>query len=138
MRLFSAAAVACLFAAQAFAEPVIHACRVTKTDNFFANEILFSVDTASGEVMVVDPMIMYYNSERAVAAQLSENTSKKTSFKWTLTMTNASGQTTKMKFRGVLQRPSMRLLVSARPAGFNNNFTGRGSCAVTNAQLPGM
>lgn len=137
-RLFPVASVALLAAAPVLAEPTLYACRITKHGNFFADEMVFSLDEASGEVMVVDPIIMYYNSERAIPAELSENTASKVTFKWDMPMTNSSGQTTRMKFRAVVQKPSMRLLISARPAGFSNVFSGRGACASTEAEIPGF
>ena len=138
MRLFFATLAFSVACSQAFAAPVIHDCRIHKNSGFFTDEMLFSLDDMTGEVMVVDPMIMYYNNERAIAAQLTQNSPKKTTFRWTMSMTNSSGQTSMMKFRAVLQRPSMRFLISARPAGYRSAFTGRGSCAIIKADLPGF
>lgn len=122
----------------AVAEPDYYACVVTKTGNFFTEEIVFSVDVEEGAAMVVDAMIYYFNDGRGREAKIGENTARKTVLTWDLPMTNRSGQNTMMRFRAVLQRPSMRLLLSATPPGYRSHFTGRGACQPAEVELEGF
>lgn len=138
--IFTVAAVvsAAFLATTALAEAEYYACQIKKDDQFFPSEMVFAIDADQGAAMVVDQMIYYYNDGRGIEAEISEMTGKKMVFTWDLPMTNRSGQNTVMRFRGVLQRPSMRLLVSAKPHGYRSHFTGRGVCQATEVEIEGL
>lgn len=119
------------------AQDSVLACRITKSNGVIQDEMLFGIDTAQGVVMVVDPLIMYFNDSGAITARITERTAKKTVFRWELLMTDVSGNPAIMRFRAALQRPSMRLLVSAQPSAYDSIFTARGRCVETTASALG-
>lgn len=115
-----------------------YVCKVKAGDHgWIADELVIGLDDADGRVIVADPIILYAE-DGPIAGRLTENTAKKRAFRWELALTSRTGQTTKMKYRAALQFPSMRLLISARPAGYANNFTARGACAISDQKLPNL
>lgn len=105
-----------------------YVCYIERKDNFFADEIVFAIDPSERAAMVVDEIVVIYNGGVGREAVVSELTDRKIVLNWELPMTNMSGQTTQMRFRAVIQRPSRRLLIGAKPAGYATRFNGRGFC----------
>ena len=135
----SAAAIcAAVLGTAAVAQPEYFVCEITKTDRFFPEEMVFAIDQDAGTAMVVDPIVLYYNDGRGREGQISEITTKKVVFNWDMPMTNMSGQNAIMRFRGVLQRPSLRVLVTAQPSGYDSVFKGRGRCQATDVEIEGL
>jgi hypothetical protein len=133
-----AAICAALFGTAAVADAEYYVCAITKTDRFFPDEMVFAIDQQTGTAMVVDPIILYYNDGRGREAQITESTAKKIVFNWDMSMTNMSGQNAIMRFRGVLQRPSLRVLVTAQPSGYDSVFKGRGRCQPAEVEIEGL
>ena len=125
-------------AAAASTAPEVYVCAITKSGGFFADEIVFALQPDEMTGMVVDPLLLYYNDGRGREAVITERTDRKTVFRWELPMTSMSGQNAVMRFRGVLQRPSLRFLVSAQPSGFQTIFTGRGRCQPAEVEIEGL
>lgn len=86
-------------------------------------------DPDSGQALVSDGLIMYFNDEQPMQAKVSEDTAKKLVLTWTVTMTNGTGQTAKMQFRASYLKGDKTLLIRAIPgADYTNIFEGRGRC----------
>ena len=135
----SAAAIcAAVLGTAAVAQTEYYVCAITKTDRFFPDEMVFAIDQEVGTAMVVDPIILYYNDGRGREAEITESTPKKIVFNWEMPMTNMSGQNAIMRFRGVLQRPSLRVLVTAQPSGYDSVFKGRGRCQPAEVEIEGL
>jgi hypothetical protein len=86
-------------------------------------------DEVSGDAIVSDALIMYYNKEQPMRARVSEDTTNKLVLTWNVKMTNNTGQLTKMQFRASYFRNNKSITVRAVPGGgYTNDFEGRGTC----------
>lgn len=89
---------------------------------------VFRFDEAKGTALAADGWILHYH-DAPIAAKVSDNTKKKLVLTWNLTITNGSGQQTKMQYRAAYFKGTGDLNVSATPGGgYSGNFEGRGTC----------
>lgn len=126
--------VAALLPALAAAAPTRMYCEITKNEGAFANQIFFEIE--DGTVQVVDGIILN-EKRKPIAANVREDSAKKLTVSWDLMLTNNRGQQTKMVYRASLLKPSNRIVLTAKPHGYSNNFTARGRCQQTQNPLPG-
>ncbi|MEM9427515.1 MAG: hypothetical protein AAGA06_12530 [Pseudomonadota bacterium] len=127
-------AAAILIPAMASAAPTRVYCEVTKNEGAFANQLFFEVDGDTARV--VDGIILNEKG-RPIPANLRENSAKKLTLTWDVMLTNNRGQQTKMAYRAAMLKDSNRVVLTAKPHGYANNFTARGRCQQTQNPLPG-
>ncbi|MEM7753360.1 MAG: hypothetical protein AAGF56_09530 [Pseudomonadota bacterium] len=120
--------------AMASAAPTRMYCEVTKNEGAFANQLFFEVEGDSARV--VDGIILNEKGQ-PIPAKLRENSTKKLTISWDVMLTNNRGQQTKMAYRAALLKDSNRVVLTAKPHGYSNNFTARGRCQQTQNPLPG-
>ena len=108
-----------------------------KARGIIQDQLALAYNEETGAAFASDTLILHFDGKPA-AATLTENTEKKQVFRWSVQMVNRSGQTTNMRYRAALIRTSGQVLVHAQPAGYGNNFTARGKCAVTNMRPMGL
>ena len=90
---------------------------------------ILQYDDASGQAIVSDGLILYFNNDQPMQARVSEDTAKKLVLTWKVQMTNSTGQTANMQFRAAYLKADKTLLVRAAPGGdYSNSFEGRGRC----------
>ena len=90
---------------------------------------ILQYDDASGQAIVSDGLILYFNNDQPMQAKVSEDTAKKLVLTWKVPMTNSTGQTANMQFRAAYFKADKTLLVRAAPGGdYSNSFEGRGRC----------
>ena len=90
---------------------------------------ILQYDDASGQAIVSDGLILYFNNDQPMQARVSEDTAKKLVLTWKVQMTNSTGQTANMQFRAAYFKADKTLLVRAAPGGdYSNSFEGRGRC----------
>lgn len=107
-------------------------CRIPASNaggGYITDLYILQHDEASGDAIVSDALIMYYNKEQPMKANVSEDTSNKLVLTWNVKMTNNTGQMTKMQFRASYFRNNRSITVRAVPGGgYSNDFEGRGTC----------
>lgn len=124
----------------ASAAPVLFECDVTEKHRrlgWIADKIVFVVE-ANGQVTVIDPIIQQFDQDPMIA-KVTRNTNKTLKVRWALRdITNGSNQTaTRFDFDATINKKTNRIAVYARPAGFPNRFSGKGSCKThTDGKLP--
>ncbi len=118
----------------AAAAPTRMYCEVTKNEGAFANQIFFEIEGDTARV--VDGNILN-EAGRPIPARIRENSAKKLTISWDVMLTNNRGQQTTMAYRAAVLKESNRVILTAKPHGYSNNFTARGRCLQTQNPLPG-
>ncbi|HLQ19515.1 MAG TPA: hypothetical protein VK146_11090 [Tabrizicola sp.] len=107
-------------------------CNITRSNaggGYITDVYILQYDEASGQAIVSDGLILYFNNDQPMKAKVSEDTAKKLVLTWRVQMTNSTGQTANMQFRASYFKGDKTLLVRAAPGGdYSNNFEGRGKC----------
>jgi hypothetical protein len=129
----TACAIAMTLASAADAAPVIYTCavKVSNTNQWVPSQLVIQHDADTGRVIVNDPILM------AVAGQPAEgkvdiDNDKRVTFLWELPkVRNRAGQyTPRFLYRATYLKATGVVSVSAQPAGYPNNFEGRGTCSI--------
>jgi len=106
----------------------IYDCKLNVDNhNYVADHIVFALDTATGAMRVDDGIIEFF-AHKPADAVVTGNDASVITFTWGVFMTNSKAQSTKMAYRATYFRSSNTLEVTARPAGYRNYFSGRGTC----------
>lgn len=107
-------------------------CSVTRSSaggGYITDVYILQHDADTGRAIVSDGLILHFNDEQPVTAQVSEDTAKKLVLTWKVRMTNRTGQTANMQFRASFFKADKTLVVRAAPGGdYTNSFEGRGRC----------
>lgn len=104
-------------------------CTVKETGGstgWIAPEMIFGIDQGGG-VQVNDGIIQTVNGG-PMDAKVSSDNETRIVFTWSLDMTNADVQSTRMAYRATFDRATQKIRVAAKPAGYANDFEGRGTC----------
>lgn len=131
MRLRNFAFSALLLAVPTLSNALTLECTIASTNaggGYITELYVLQYDEASGQAIVSDGLIMYYNNEQPMKAKVSEDTAKKLVLSWNVQMTNSTGQMTKMQFRASYFKNNKSITVRAVPGGYANDFEGRGKC----------
>ena len=106
----------------------IYDCKLNGDNhNYVADHIVFALDTATGAMRVDDGIIEFF-AHKPADAVVTGNDASVITFTWGVFMTNSKTQSTKMAYRATYFRSNAILEVTARPAGYRNYFSGRGTC----------
>ena len=135
-RLSAFATVFCAFlSAPTLAATTIYECQIKKarSGDWIPETLFLAHDTTTGEVLVSDPIIFYYNEERPLPAEMEVENAKRTTFRWRLQqVVNRSGQrAVDFRFRATFFTRNNSIVVTSQPAGFSNTFRGKGACTLT-------
>jgi hypothetical protein len=132
MTLRNFALSALLLAFPSVAQALTLECSITPSNaggGYVTDLYVLQYDEASGQAIVSDGLIMYYNNEQPMKAKVSDDTASKLVLTWNVQMTNSTGQMTKMQFRASYFKGNKSITVRAVPGGgYVNNFEGRGKC----------
>jgi len=101
---------------------------------WIAEQVFFEFDDELSSARVSDGIILHFEG-KPLAAEVTEDSAKKLVINWRV-VTKSRSQTTKMSYRLSYLRSTGRVVVSAKPHGFTNNFTARGRCQRINQALP--
>lgn len=120
---------ACLLASPAAAADVL-LCKMRVSQgnqgDMIAKEI-YLIEQGD-QILVLDDIVNYFNKGQPLAARVKADGSKGKVYSWDVLMVNASGQRTKMQYRGTLFLDSGEFHVLARPVGYNNTISATGTC----------
>lgn len=110
-------------------------CNMASTNaggGYVTDLYVLQYDDKSGDAIVADGLIMYYNKDQPMQAKVAQDNATKLVLTWSVQMTNSSGQTANMQFRASYFKADKSLLVRAVPGGdYSDNFEGRGKCKTT-------
>lgn len=95
---------------------------------WISTEYAFPVDLAAKRIAVSDPVILQFNKNKPADGKLVATTPAKTVVTWSVFTLNSAGQRTKMAYRAVLFTEGSAFSVLAKPIGFSNSFSARGTC----------
>jgi hypothetical protein len=108
-------------------------CAIPKSNSgggFITELYIFEYDEATGRALAADGAIIYYH-DSPIPVEVTDDTSKKLVFSWTLQITSATGQLSKMQYRASYFKQTKDITVRAVPGGgYSDRFEGRGKCKV--------
>lgn len=98
---------------------------------WIAKTIAINVDDKTGTVLVNDSVILHFN-KKPVTGRLSYSSEKRLTVTWEVrgTKSDTSQNAARFIYRATILRPSNKVIVSARPSGYDNSFGGRGRCKI--------
>ncbi|MDA9865328.1 hypothetical protein N9C96_01490 [bacterium] len=117
----------------ALAEPTIYECVVPKANGPIAERL--TIEFEGQTIRVIDDIVQYFEGG-PVFGKTGVMNDKKSVANWNVMMTSRSGQGTKMAYRAVVFANG-RLIVTAKPHGYANQFSGRGQCRLSSNRVPG-
>jgi hypothetical protein len=116
------------------------AARVTRYECTFAQEraagggwipeiVVVMDDSEAENPTVFDPVIRHFMGN-PIAAQRGEETKARVTFNWRFTAPN-KGQAAVMDYRLTYYKDGKPAKMLAQPGGYDNKYTGQGTCKVT-------
>lgn len=126
-----ALAIASFQPALAQAEGVAYQCKVSVAGNQgrWIPEFLFvGYRPAENLVIISDPIILYFNDRQPVQGKLETDTDQRMSVTWRLETKSGAGQFVRMAYRATIFKATGKLSISAKPLGYEDSFTGSGTC----------
>ena len=131
MTLRSLALSTLLFAIPSISQALTLECTLKPNANVLGvitERYVIQSDEGSGQAIVSDGIILYYNDNQPMAAKVSEDSARKLVVTWNVQMTNSTGQMTKMQYRASWFKADGRVVIRAVPGGYTNDFEARGTC----------
>ncbi|CAN0605203.1 unnamed protein product [Ectocarpus sp. 12 AP-2014] len=64
-------------------------------------------------------------------AVLKEDSAKKLVVSWVVPTRDGNGQLTKMRYRAAMLKSSGKVIMTAKPVGYRDHFSGRGACRAS-------
>ncbi len=128
MKSLVLALVAVLSAQSAMAADV-YQCSVKKNGrgNWIPEFILISHDTKNNSVVVIDPVIDHFHGG-PIKGRLDIDNKVRTTFRWKVRAKDKSSQHGTLGYAATYQKASGKVTVSMFPAGYDNSFSGKGTC----------
>ncbi len=127
-----------VFAHSASAQNVIYLCEMEREASGYIQPMIgIGYDPESSEAFAFDAIIAQ-NSATAKKAYLAENSGKRVVIAWRALFRNSWGQTAQLSFRATISKANGSAQVSAKPSGYADSFSGRGKCAVSDMEIPGI
>ncbi|MES2845303.1 MAG: hypothetical protein V4747_09775 [Pseudomonadota bacterium] len=127
--------VATLLAALSFAAPAhatVYDCKINADSGdqgWISKDYVFDHDSTANSVSVVDDVIRYF-LKKPLAGKVSDDTSRKLVFSWTVQAKDDRGNLFAMQYRAAWFKGPKTMTVTAIPPGYANNFDARGTCTV--------
>lgn len=109
-------------------------CAVTPNGSrdWISKTLVFNIDDNSGMIRVFDGIIEIYRGQ-PIAGQLSVETQKRITIKWeTRRVRDDYGNSSaRFFFRASYYKDSGKMIISSRPGGWDNMYSGRGRCTIS-------
>ncbi|MFN3970541.1 MAG: hypothetical protein ACK4GO_08705 [Gemmobacter sp.] len=93
------------------------------------SQMVLRHDTASGSVTVFDPIIKHF-AGNPIPARLSEETRARSTYVWSVNTRTSANQSATMDYSFSYFRNGRPATVRAIPRGYDNEFSGDGTCTV--------
>ncbi len=135
-KLFAALLLSAVCASNA-ATALTYNCKIKEFGNmgWIPSFVMFEVEEGENTVRTLDP-ITKYSLGGAVEAKIIVDTDKRLTFKWrTDSLPSDTNQSVTLDYKATYLRSKNLLLLRAFPRGFNNDFSGRGPCTLTNKRI---
>lgn len=132
-RIGLAAAALVFSLVSASAAPLLYECDMNekhRNQGWVADKIVFVVGD-DGKVTVIDPVIQHFGQDPMIAKVIRSN-DKTLKVRWVLrdTTTATNQRTPRLDYDATINKKTNRIAVSAKPHGFPNRHSGKGSCKV--------
>jgi len=118
-------------ATPAQAQGVGYQCKLATTSqqgNWLPEFLFIGYKPAENLVIISDPIILYFNDRQPVKGKLESDTDNRISVTWRLETKSGTGQFVRMAYRATIFKATGKLSISAKPLGYQDTFTGRGTC----------
>lgn len=103
-------------------------CKLAREASGYVPQVFyFGIEAGATTAKVDDGIIEYFNKS-PMDAPVTKDTDAVLKFNWAVLMINGSGQRTKMAYKATFFRADGSIDIFARPAGYGNDFSSRGSC----------
>lgn len=125
--------VAFLHAAPAQADGVGYQCKVAisaQQGRWVPEFVFIGYKPDENRVIISDPIILFFNDRQPVEGKLETDSATRLSVTWRLETKSGSGQFVRMAYRATVFKATGKLSISAKPLGYENVFTGRGTCEM--------
>ena len=124
------ASVFIMIATESVAEDTAYLCDFKARERgWISPQIAIGHNTESDEVFINDNVIHHFVGA-PVQGKIVADTDKKKTFTWSI-HTKTGSQQAKMDYRAAIFLQKNKASVTAKPHGYGNNFTARGSCKRT-------
>jgi len=124
----------CLCAASSAVQAAqTYVCRIAENGRSgWIPEILFiGRDPGADEVIVSDPLILYYNDRAPVRGRVAEDNARRVTFVWSIRASTRAGQSVRrLQYTATWIKSAQRMLIAATPIGYDRQFSGEGTCNV--------
>lgn len=113
----------------------IYDCRFStgtaRDGNWIPAVLLLRHDTATGKIVVFDPIIKLFVGT-PIEARMTEETPRRVTFSWVVDARNLprEHQAARMNYRLNYYRNGQPARMSATPSGYDNDWTGEGTCTL--------
>lgn len=115
----------------ATAKTTQYECTFDGRDNgWIPRQLVLTDNEATGKILVNDPIINTYVGT-PIEAALNKRTKARVTYSWTIRTKSKSGQYADMRYTFSYFSNGLPAKIAARPGGYDNSFTGDGSCKVT-------
>ena len=98
--------------------------------NWVPAVLVLQHDTTSGKVTVFDPVIKHFTGV-PINGQMTTETKARTEFSWDLNVRTQNGADSRMAYTFVYYKDGRPAKVRAEPRGFDNRFSGEGTCKLS-------
>jgi hypothetical protein len=134
-RLIGAAVAAILMLGTtgAMAAETLYDCRFkigsARDGNAVPEVLVIQHETGSSTALIFDPIIKHFIG-KPIAGKFSTETKARVQFDWEVRVNNSAGQDFQMFYTFVYYKDGRPAKVVAVPGGYDNRFSGEGTCKV--------
>lgn len=118
----------------ATAQAETYICKVKpdgRDTGWISKSIAINIDSKTDQVLVSDAVILGFN-KKPLQGQLSVANGKRSTVTWEVrSAKDAKNQNVaRFIYRATILHPSNKIIISARPSGYHNSFSGHGRCDI--------
>ncbi len=133
MKKLIPAAAAAVFLSSAAAGAVTYVCKIKPDAKgaWIPQTLIIDHDEKTGKVLVYDEIIKTF-FDKPLPAKVSLDNRKRITFAWTLPEFKVPNGPTvlRFEFRATFLKKSRKVVMHSHPAGYGDEFTGRGKCRI--------
>ena len=130
--LMAAGVVASLMGTMAHAKTYV--CNIKpdgRDTGWISKTVAINIDDVTNKVLVSDAVILYFN-KKPIEGKLSLYSSKRVTVTWEVrgAKDRRNRNVARFMYRATIYRATNKMIISARPTGYENTFGGSGRCGV--------
>lgn len=134
IRTFGLAVALSSLAAPAVALDVYECSFQQNADNYgYLSPTLVLVREPGGDMVTVVDLVIEQERGGPIEAEIVEENDKKFSVVWEIKVVSPENDYLRLNYRLSIQKGSLGATLSAKPAGYSNQFSARGTCVRSQA-----